>query len=148
MLFDNPGDKDVMSFLSKYETASINQMYPDQQCLSVKSMVRFCQKDIKNSTNGDTLICWYDFMGVLCWWLCKLQCEKRKIVILNILLKDKNSTKNKIARFLYKKALRSNSVEFTVTSMEYGEWLSKQLGLNKKYYLLHDIYHDNYRGNI
>ena len=148
MLFDNPDDKNSMSFLSDYKTVSFKQVYPIQQCLSTKNMIGFCQKCIKNSMNGDTIICWYDFMGVICWWLCKIQNKKRRIIILNILLKDKDTIKNKIARLLYKPALKAKNVTITVTSKEYGEWLNKRLGLNKKYILLHDIYHSSYAMEI
>lgn len=143
MLFDNPDDKGEMQFLTEY-AASINQIYPVQQCVSVKSMIKLCQVCIKNSSNEDTLICWYDFMGILCWWLCNLQRKKRRIVILNILLKDKDTVKNKFARLLYRPALNAKNVTSTVTSKEYGEWLNKRLKLNEKYILLHDIYHSGY----
>lgn len=65
---------------------------------------------IKRSEDSDTIICWYDFMAVLCWWLCKVQFKKRKIIAVNILLKDKNITKNELAKFLYKLVLKSKDV--------------------------------------
>ena len=40
--------------------------------------------------------------------------------------------------------LKSNNVQATVTSKNYGEHLNKMLKINKKYTLLHDIYHGNY----
>lgn len=144
MVFDNPDDKDNMTFLSDYDTSSIQQLYPEMQCKSVKQMLSFCRSTLKRTSNGDTIICWYDFMGVLLWWLCTLQHKKRKIVILNILLKDKNTLKNKVAQLLYKPALRAKNVTATVTSNEYGAWLNKRLGLHGNYTLLHDIYHSNY----
>ena len=152
MLFDNPADKQNMTFLNGYETAAIQQVYPDQKCNSTKEMLSACKEIIKKSADGDTIICWYDFMAVLCWWLCKVQFKKRKIIAVNILLKDKNTTKNKVAKFLYKPVLNSKDVQATVTSRKYGEHLNKMLGLHKKYVLLHDIYHGgysiDYRGNV
>lgn len=144
MLFDNPADKQNMTFLSKYETASIQQVYPERKCYFTKEILQACKEIIKRSADGDTIICWYDFMAVLCWWLCKVQFKKRKIVALNILLKDKNTAKNKLAKMLYKPMLKSKDVQATVTSWKYGEHLNEMLGIQKKYVLLHDIYHGGY----
>lgn len=144
MLFDNPADKQNMTFLNGYETSKIRQVYPHQKCNSTKEMLAACKDMIKQSEKGDTIICWYDFMAVLCWWLCKVQFKNRKIIALNILLKDKSTVKNKLAKFLYKPMLKSNNVEATVTSKKYGEHLNEMLGIHKKYTLLHDIYHGGY----
>lgn len=144
MLFDNPEDKNNMKFLYNYETADIQQVYPPCKCNSVKEMLKVCNDKIGQSARGDTIICWYDFMAVLCWWLCKFKFKKRKIIALNILLKDKDTLKNKLAKFLYRSMLKSNDVQATVTSKNYGEHLNKMLKINKKYTLLHDIYHGNY----
>lgn len=144
MIFDNPADKKDMSFLKNYGTASFIQLYPGTQCKSIKEMVSFCIDCINKSSDGDTVICWYDFMGVICWWLCKLSRKKINIIALNILLKDKNTKKNKIAKILYKKALKSEQLQATVTSKEYGEVINNILGINKNYTLLHDIYHAGY----
>lgn len=144
MLFDNPADEQKMEFLNGYETISIRQIYPKKKCNTVKQMATFCNKIIKQSTVGDTIICWYDFMAVLCWWLCKIQLQDRKIIALNILLKDKATVKNKLAKFLYRWALRSEKMQATVTSRQYGKQLNEMLGLHKRYFLLHDIYHRSY----
>lgn len=152
MLFDNPVDKQNMTFLGEYETASIQQVYPEKKCNSTKEMLQACKEMIKRSADGDTIICWYDFMAVLCWWLCKVQFKKRKIIAVNILLKDKNTAKNKLAKMLYKPVLKSKDVQATVTSRKYGEHLNEMLGIQKKYVLLHDIYHGgysiNYKGDV
>lgn len=152
MLFDNPADKQNMTFLNDYETAKIRQIYPPQKCNSTKEMLATCKDMIKQSADGDTIICWYDFMAVLCWWLCKVQFKNRKIIALNILLKDKNTAKNKLAKMLYKPMLKSKDVRATVTSRKYGEHLNEILGIQKKYVLLHDIYHGgysiDYKGNV
>lgn len=144
MLFDNPADKQNMIFLNVYETASIQQVYPSQKCNSIKEMLAACKDIIKKSTDGDTIICWYDFMAVLCWWLCKIQFKNRKIIALNILLKDKATAKNKLAKALYKTMLKSSKVQATVTSKKYGEHLNEMLGIQKKYTLLHDTYHSGH----
>uniref|UniRef100_UPI004029283F glycosyltransferase n=1 Tax=Agathobacter rectalis TaxID=39491 RepID=UPI004029283F len=144
MLFDNPADKQNMTFLNSYETAKIRQVYPSQKCNSTKEMLDACKDIIKQSVDGDTIIFWYDFMAVLCWWLCKVQFKNRKIIALNILLKDKTTAKNKLAKFLYKSMLKSKKVQATVTSRKYGEHLNEMLGISKQYTLLHDIYHGGY----
>ena len=144
MLFDNPADKQNMTFLNSYETAKIRQVYPHQKCNSTKEMLTACKDIIKKSADGDTIICWYDFMAVLCWWLCKVQLKNRKIIALNILLKDKATTKNKVAKLLYKPVLKSKKVQATVTSKKYGEHLNEMLGIHKRYTLLHDTYHGGY----
>ena len=97
MLFDNPADKKNMEFLSEDKTVCIRQIYPSQKCNSIKAMLRCCQDCISMSKRGDTIICWYDFMAVLCCWLCKVQVKKRNIIALNILLKNKSPLKNKLA---------------------------------------------------
>lgn len=144
MLFDNPADKQNMTFLNSYETSKIRQVYPSQKCNSTKEMLDACKDIIKQSVDGDTIIFWYDFMAVLCWWLCKVQFKNRKIIALNILLKDKTTAKNKLAKFLYKSMLKSKKVQATVTSRKYGEHLNEMLGISKQYTLLHDIYHGGY----
>ena len=144
MLFDNPADKQNMTFLNGYETAKIRQGYPSQKCNSTKEMLTACKDMIRQSAEGDTIICWYDFMAVLCWWLCKVQFKNRKIIALNILLKDKATAKNKLAKFLYKPMLKSKKVQATVTSKKYGEHLNEMLGIQKQYTLLHDTYHGGY----
>ncbi len=143
-LFDNPADKRNMEFLKKYGTASFDLIFPPEQCRSVKSMMKVCYKYIQKSNTGDTIVCWYDFMGILCWWLCEILHKKRKIVALNILLKNKETLKNKVARFLYRQALKSANLNATVTSKEYGKSVNKLLNIKKKYVLLHDIYHGQY----
>jgi hypothetical protein len=151
ILFDNPADKQSMTFLSKYDTETIQQIYPEQKCNSQKEMLSVCNEALKKSTEGDTIICWYDFMAVLCWWLCRMKFKKRSIIVLNILLKNKNTLKNKLTKHLYKPMLKSKEVQATVTSQKYGDYLNEMLGIQKKYVLLHDTYHCdyciNYKGN-
>ena len=103
-IFDNPADEQSMKFLNEYEI-NIEQLYPNKQCLSIRNMIEFCNHCISISKYDDTLICWYDFMGIITWWLCRFKFKKRKIIILNILLKEKKSIKNKIAHILYRLCL-------------------------------------------
>ncbi len=101
-------------------------------------------KAVRMSAKGDTIVCWYDAQAVLCWWLCQLFFLKRKIVCLNILLKQKPTLKNRMASFLYKRALTAPNFKASVTSRYYGKWLNEKLGIDVDYTLLHDVYHDYY----
>lgn len=152
MLFDNPADKEKTAFLNDYETASIEMIFPERKCNTIKEQVRACQEAIHQSTTGDTIICWYDFMGVICWWLCKIEFKKRQIIVLNILLKDKNTLKNKLAKYLYKTVLQSDNAQATVTSEGYGRHLNNILGIQKSYTLLRDLFLDiyafDYKGEV
>lgn len=143
-LFDNPADKKNMEFLKEYNTASFKLLFPHKQCKSIKNLLKVCNDCIQKSVEGDTIICWYDFMGIFCWWLCRILHKKRGIVVLNILLKDKQSLKNKVARMLYRPVLKAENVRATITSKEYGEFVNRLLGIKKQYILLHDIYHGGY----
>ena len=93
------------------------------------------------------IVCWYDFQGVLCYWLSRLTFKRRKIVCINLLLKDKESMKNKVVAWLYKKALNSKYFVASVTSVEYGNHLKKRLGVDKDLILLHDVFHEDYKVN-
>lgn len=141
MLFDNPADKEKMSFL---KSIPIIQRYPPKKCASLKEYAASCWDCIKSSETGDTIVCWYDFMAVICWWMCRICREKRQIIALNILLKDKKTIKNRLAKVLYKYALDSKMVKATVTSPLYGKQVEKMLGIRKDFFLLHDLYHENY----
>lgn len=65
----------------------------------------------------------------------------------DLCLKDKNTTKNKVAKYLYKKALCSNSFAATVTTVEYGRYINEILNTKVNFTLLHDVYHQNYTLN-
>lgn len=145
MLFDNPTDKQNMIFLNGYETASVQQVYPPWKCNSIKKMLAACWDCIRYSSKDDTIICWYDFMGVLSWWICKFLSVKRQIIAINLLLKDKTTWKNRGAKYLYRKAIQGNNFTATVTAAEYGQWLAELLNLKVKFNLLHDVYHENYK---
>ena len=65
--------------------------------------------------------------------------KKRKIVCINILLKDKRTIKNKTVAYLYKRMLNSSNIIASVTSKEYGEHIKKRLNFKKDFFLLHDV---------
>lgn len=57
VLFDKPRDLENMSFLTSAFEKEYEEIYPKWRCTSIKQILS---------------VCWYDFMGVLCWWMVKL----------------------------------------------------------------------------
>lgn len=146
-LFDNPQDKKHLSFISKMAHREMKEVYSPKCGKLIVGWLKGCLAVLKQSHGNDTIVCWYDFQAVLCYWLSKLSFKRRKIVCINILLKDKESTKNKVVAWLYKNALKSKHFVASVTSVEYGKHLKKRLGLNKDLFLLHDVFHEDYKVN-
>ena len=64
MIFDNPLDKNVMEFISKSEYSIVTK-YPEKKLSSVKEMWKYCKEILKMTKEDDTIIFWYDFLGVL-----------------------------------------------------------------------------------
>lgn len=107
--------------------------------------LRGCWRVLKASGSDDVIICWFDFQAVLCWWLCKLTLRKRHIGAVNLMLKAKNTTINKTASFMYKKALAAKNFHASVTSVYYYEWLQQYLGIRFDAALIHDVYKPDYQ---
>ncbi len=147
LLFDNPGDKFRLSFISKIAKREMKEVYSPKCGKLIVGWLKGCLSVLKQSHRNDTIVCWYDFQAVLCYWLARLSFRRRKIVCINLLLKDKESTKNKVVAWLYKKALNSKYFMASVTSVEYGNHLKKRLGVDKELFLLHDVFHENYKVN-
>lgn len=101
-------------------------------------------KVLRMSGSGDTIVCWYDAQAIVCWWLCKILSMRRKIVCINLLLKQKKTWKNRLVSRLYKRALMDENFKASVTSRYYGDWINEKLGVSVEYTLLHDVYHDYY----
>lgn len=95
---------------------------------------------VNTTTKDDILLCYLDIQAVICWWIALLTCRKRNIVAINILLKDKPTLKNRVASWLYKRALSSKRFHATVTSPEYGKWLNRKFRRDFSYYHLPDLY--------
>lgn len=93
---------------------------------------------VNSTTSNDVLICWADIQGVFAYWYSLLTFKRRRIVIVNILLKNKATLKNRLTALLYKKALNARSVAYTVTARKYGETLSKRLKVKKTDSIVHD----------
>ena len=147
LLFDNPGDKKRVSFISEQTSKKIKEVYSPKCKRLFIGWLKGCLTVLGLSHHNDTIVCWYDFQAVLCYWLAKLSFRQRKIVCINLLLKDKASAKNKVVAWLYKKALKGKLFVASVTSVEYGIHLKKRLGINKELFLLHDVFHEDYKVN-
>lgn len=146
-LFDNPGDKSRLSFISKIAKREKKEVYSPKCSRLIVGWLKGCLFVLKQSHRNDMIVCWYDFQGVLCYWLSRLTFKRRKIVCINLLLKDKETMKNKVVAWLYKKALNSKYFVASVTSVEYGNHLKKRLGVDKDLILLHDVFHEDYKVN-
>lgn len=144
-LFDNPGDKGKVSFISQFIHCEVKEVYSPKSKRLIVGWLKGCMNVLNTSHRDDTIVCWYDFQAILCYWLCRFTFRKRKIVCINLLLKDKDSAKNKIVAWLYKKALNSKKLVASVTSKEYGIHLKERLGIKKKLFLLHDVFHEDYK---
>lgn len=147
LLFDNPGDKNRVSFISEQAYLKIREVYSPRCKRLLWGWLKGCRLVLEQSHHDDIIVCWYDFQAVLCYWLAKLSFRQRKIVCVNLLLKDKASVKNKAVAWLYNKALKSKHFEASVTSVEYGSHLKKRFGINKELFLLHDVFHEDYKVN-
>lgn len=141
LLYDNSDQKN--SFLGASLDDCVQVCSPKSKNLYMQWM-RGCFKVLMCSKKNDTIICWYDFQAVLCFWICKFLFIERNIICLNILLKDKPTMKNRFVSKLYKKALLSRNFKASVTSEYYGKWLNEKLGIDIQYTLIHDVYHDSY----
>lgn len=137
-LFDNPNQS--------YDFIKISgeKVYSPKIKYKLLSWILGVIKVLFLSKKGDIVICWFDFQAVICYWLGLLFFKHRKIVCINIMLKNKRSLRNKIVTYLYKKALQSNYFYATVTSVDYGKQIIKRLGIQKDLFLLHDVYFDWY----
>lgn len=144
LLFDNPGDKGKVSFISQMIHCEVMEFYSPKAKRLIVGWLKGCINVLNISHHGDTIMCWYDFQAILCYWLCKFTFRRRKIVCINLLLKDKDSVKNKVVGWLYKEALNDKHFVASVTSKEYGEHIKKRLGIKRNFFLLHDVYHDLY----
>lgn len=147
LLFDNPNDKEKVSFITNSFSFEIKEIYSPKWDKLIIGWIIGCLTILKLSKSNDTIVCWYDFQAVLCYWLAKLSFRQRKIVCINLLLKDKATAKNKFVAWLYKKALKSKYFVASVTSVEYGIHLKERLGINKELFLLHDVFHEDYEVN-
>lgn len=64
--------------------------------------------------------------------------------LIDIYLRNKPTTKNRLASAIYRHAVRSPWFHTTVTSKAYQQWFNRKLGLDIDYPLLRDVYYDSY----
>lgn len=112
-----------------------------QKCLS---WIAGSWNILRLSKKNDIIICVYDFQAILCYWLGILTFRRRKILAINLLLKLKNSWRNKIATYLYKVALKSDNFIATVTTEDYGNRMLQHLKINKPFPVLRDVFYSSY----
>ena len=105
--------------------------------------VILCIECAKKAKPGDTIICWFDFMAVLCWWFSPYK-SKINFIAVNVLIKKKSSFKNLIFRMLYSRAFKSKNFKATITAKEYGDYLNNILNVHRSYTLLHDLYNEKH----
>lgn len=146
-LFDNPSDQHRLAFISNLTQKKMKVVSSSKCSRLIVGWLKGCLSALRQSCRNDTIVCWYDFQAVLCYWLAKLSFRHRNIVCINLLLKDKASTKNKVVAWLYKKALKSKHFVASVTSVEYGIHLKERLGIDKDLFLLHDVFNEDYKVN-
>lgn len=139
LLFDNERELGV---LYPYFDQVIHSPESENQIIA---WIKGALRALNSSRKEDTIVCWFDFQSIILFYLCLITCKKRKIVCLNILLKNKNTLRNKFVRILYRKALTSPGFIATVTSAQYGLEVNQRLGTHCCFTLLHDIFFESYR---
>lgn len=102
---------------------------------------------LRATRRTDTIVCWFDFQAILVWWMGALLFMPRRIICMNLLLKDKSTFRNRLVSRLYARALVSPRFTASVTSQAYGQWLNKKLYTHCTFTLLHDVYHPYYEEN-
>lgn len=144
ILFDNSRKK--YSFIAHlWGDTSIKEIYSPDCSKKIISWLSGVYSALKYSHKGDTIICWFDFQAVLAYWLGgAFPFYRRKIVCINVMLKDKNTLRNRVVGWLYKRALSSERFFASVTSVEYGEWLNHRFGTQHHFQLIRDVFHENY----
>ncbi len=142
MLFD--WEKKDVDFISRKINVPLKMRFSKTKGNKLYSWTCACVSILKESRRNDCIVCWFDLQGIILYWLSIVTFHKRYICCVNLMLKDKKTVANKILSFCYRIALKSNRVRASVTSDEYGEWLNKKLGIEKKYYLVRDVFRDTY----
>lgn len=138
ILFDNQDNYDFLK-------PNFDGVFYSPKCKNkIVSWIKGACIALRNTKKNDLIVCWFDFQAVLLFWMSLIFMRRRKIVCLNILLKDKKTFRNRIVSLLYKVALSSKNFRATTTSNEYGLLLNKKFGRNYKYVLLRDVYRSYY----
>ncbi len=119
------------------------EMYDEGGLRNKLSGIRGAFKAIMSATRNDIIVCWFDLQAVFCYVLSKIFFRPRKIVALNIMLKDTDSIKTKLLAKFYSRAFRDKNFRASVTSNKYGENLNRRLGTNIRFELIRDVVRDD-----
>lgn len=141
LLFDSPvGDDHFLYRALKQEGLTVRKVDSPSRYPSILNWAIGCMKATFGPQATDTIVCWYDFQAVLCYWIGRLLFRKRNIVAINILLKDKKTLRNKIVAWFYKKALTSSHMAASVTARAYGDSLNERFCTNICFFRVRDVY--------
>lgn len=141
LLFDSPISNDhFLCRALKREGLSVRKVDSPGRYPPILNWAIGCMKAIFRAKASDTIVCWYDFQAVLCYWTGRFLFRKRNIVAINILLKDKKTLRNKIVTWFYKKALASGHMAASVTARAYGDSLNERFRTNNRFFLVRDVY--------
>ena len=145
ILFDRKIENSLTSFLYPKLKELYNDVFmidnPDDDA-SIKSWFKVSFKTLLMSKKNDIIICSFDFQAVIVYWLSLFLFQKRKIIAINIMLKDKPTMKNKFASFLYKKALKSKRFKATVATKEFADLCCDKLKIDNNMIILRDVFID------
>ena len=139
LLIDN--DVDNYDFLT---TGFDRVIYSPSRSSKVKGWLVGAFQAFRETTKHDIIVCWFDFQAILVYCFTRLFLSPRHIVCINVMLKDKTTTRNRLVSRLYAHALNDKYFAATVTSQAYGDWLNQKLNRRYKFFLLHDVYHTYY----
>lgn len=96
LLFDSPvGDDHFLYRALKQEGLTVRKVDSPSRYPSILNWAIGCMKATFGPQATDTIVCWYDFQAVLCYWIGRFLFRKRNIVAINILLKDKKRCETK-----------------------------------------------------
>lgn len=132
------------SFLARHFGEDGVDIVSPKASRAIVSWLRGAWQALSRSSCGDEIVCWFDFQGVVAWWLGRLTFRRRNIYAINLMLKDKPTRRNRVAKWLYRKALLSGNFHASVTSEAYGRWINRLLGIEVKYALVPDLYRSSY----
>lgn len=147
-VLDNKNDIEKLSFLNDNSSFHVQFLLPKKHINTLKELISYSNEIIKLTSKNDVIIFWYDFIGIMSTIISFIKGKKRKILILNILLKNKKNIKNKICRILYRFALNKKNVIATTTSKKYGYEITKLIGYKKEFFLLRDVFNVKLPNNI
>lgn len=131
-------------FVAELMKQPCRKIYSPQRRSKILTWIAGAWDAVRESHKDDVIVSLYDFQGVLCYWIGLLTLRRRRIVVINILLKDKRSLRNKIAAFLYKKALHSKYVKATASTHAYQQKISKRIAPRYPITILPDVFYESY----